>query len=768
MFAYIRSRWGLPTTTLAATLVLAAGVLLRVDLAPHVQADFFFAPDDPQLEESRALAARYGGSGELVIVRAESAGTGSPDSPAYLERLADLAGALEGVPGVNKVYSVASEDPASPLWSRVLTPAVGVGEGSSEEGPREDFRATNVVLQVDSGDGVGLSRGIETVLAAHEQDDFRLVTSGAVVVVELIRRGLARDLAIFSVASLLIFGAVTGLIYRNGWIVAGTMLSCVCACAATLLVTYFADVRVGLLTANIVTIVFVLALSHTVFLTAAWRRAMARAAAGAAAGADIADDGAGLASGGSGPPDSAHQGSPAVRAATQAAKRTIRPCLWCMATTAAGFMSLWLASAQPLRALGTAGAVGAVTALVCVFAILPVWLRNATVAPNRSRSVGSWLGQRTVPAQAIAIVGVIVVVAAGTGLFRLNTDPSLLSYFDPDGPIRAGLEVVDREGGSSPLLLAVQRNDGARLDNNDGYDRLWQLQDSLESDPATGIVLSPAPILAHARTFPLANLLPVSMLLGLLERPEFGGIASGFVSDDRSEVLYSIQMIEGGRQEPRQAVVARLAGHAEEAGLAVNAVAGLYELQARLGVLVGDSMKIGLTGLLCLCLLVGVAVSGSGGTALAILACLTAVPAIVLGTFGHFGLAMDIVTSPAPNVALAMGVDSTIHLVSRVRRLSRGAAQAGGPWHSARDELARPVLTAAAVICAGFGIFVLSDFPPTRRFGFAVILGTAAAAWAALAALPALLSRTTRKPQLPQPGAAHGEGASPERNSLAS
>jgi len=36
-------------------------------------------------------------------------------------------------------------------------------------------------------------------------------------------------------------------------------------------------------------------------------------------------------------------------------------------------------------------------------------------------------------------------------------------------------------------------------------------------------------------------------------------------------------------------------------------------------------------------------------------------------------------------------------------------------------------------VCAGFAIFLLSDFPPTRRFGLIVVLGTL------LAPLPAVL-----------------------------
>ena len=173
----------------------------------------------------------------------------------------------------------------------------------------------------------------------------------------------------------------------------------------------------------------------------------------------------------------------------------------------------------------------------------------------------------------------------------------------------------------------------------------------------------------------------------------------------------------------------------------MNATGGLYELQDRLGMLIAGSLKVGLGGLLALFLLVGAGVARNAATALAMLACLLAVPLTVLGTFGHAGVAVDIITSPAASVALAMGVDSMIHLTSRVRRIDGGAARIGGSWQAARAELAAPVATACVVICAGFGVFAFSDFPPTRRFGLAVVLGTVAATTAALGALPRLMTR---------------------------
>ena len=59
-------------------------------------------------------------------------------------------------------------------------------------------------------------------------------------------------------------------------------------------------------------------------------------------------------------------------------------------------------------------------------------------------------------------------------------------------------------------------------------------------------------------------------------------------------------------------------------------------------------------------------------------------------------------------------------------------------------QIGRPILGATGIICAGFGIFVLSSFPPTQRFGLAVILGTTAAATMSLVVLPRLAALGAR------------------------
>jgi predicted RND superfamily exporter protein len=130
------------------------------------------------------------------------------------------------------------------------------------------------------------------------------------------------------------------------------------------------------------------------------------------------------------------------------------------------------------------------------------------------------------------------------------------------------------------------------------------------------------------------------------------------------------------------------------------------------------------------------AVSRSWSVTAAMWICLAAIPVAILGSFGLSGIAIDIITSPAANIALAVGADSMIHLVVRVRRLRRAGHLE--PWVAAVSQIGGPVLSATSIVCAGFGIFALSSFPPTQRFGFAVIIGTMTAAAMALLVLPRL------------------------------
>ena len=696
------SAWTHPKAHWVSLAVAALGLVAVgawVDLSPRVESDFFFSEDDPQLQASLELDRRYPGRNQ-VVVRVEDR-TGDPR--AYTDRVGKLTEAFTSVEGVTNVRSITTDAAASsPLFSRILlTP---------------DEAATNLILLVDSTDPAILVPRLEGVVERLRTADVDVVMAGVPVIVERIRRSLFHDLVVFSGVSLLLYGLLAALVYRNLGVVAGALTTCVSACAATLLVTQALGIQIGLLTANLITIVFVLTLSHIVFLIANWQRAGSLLLA----------------------PD---------QRVMRAVSWTLEASFWSMATTLFGFLSLLVASARPLRELGIAGAIGAATAMGVAYAIFPTFLGRGAERPEPASgptSTTPWVSRR--PFGLLAVIGAVV-IALGFGVPKLDTDPGLLTYFAESSELRRGLEQVDRDGGSSTLNIAVRDRAGGRIDENEVYERLWRFQEVLEADSAVGAVLSPAVLLGHARTLPLASFLSLGMLLDIAESPQLDEVALSFVTRERDEGLFFIRMKESVREPSRQAVMDRLEGYARDADLDPVQVGGLYDLQAQLGRLIASSLRIGLGGLLLLFVGIAAVVSRSAVVSAIMVACLAGIPLVVLGIFGHLGVAVDIITSPAANVALAMGVDSMIHLVVRVRHLRGSGLAFWESWSRGRAQIVGPVLTATLLICVGFGIFGLSNFPPTRRFGFAVILGTLTAAAMALVTLPLAVQALGRRPE---------------------
>lgn len=685
----------------AAVLVSTWLVLFRADLSPKVEGDFFFSTDDPQLQESQRIGDLFPSSDQLLVSAT------APDlfAAEYLERLRALTDKLAALPGVSSVQSLTHGPttpqgvPESPLWSRLL---LGSNANSSQ-----------ILVFLDAelpGSPHELIRQVEELLAAHHAPSFALAVSGVPYVVEQIRRALDRDLKVFSTAALLVFGLVIALVYRSWRIVLGTLVCCLGACAATLAILHLLDKPIGLLTANLVTIVFVLTLSHLVFLTANWRQEEA----------------------GEGRVD-------------RAVTKTLQASVWCAVTTLLGFSSLLFASAQPLRELGAAGAIGTAVALFVAYSLYPTVLRTVPApAAGGDSALGAlgalrWRGPLAVGLVALALL-------AATGVPRLDTDPNLLSYFAEDGELRQGLERIDRDGGSSPLLLVVRHPGGERLDTPDGIQRLRTLQASYDEDPAVGTALSLSLLIDEAQKVPFAGLLSIDRLVDILASPRFDHIADSFLTEDRVQALVFLRMHEAEKTDPRREIIERLTYRVAEADLDAELVGGLYELQASLGELVASSVLRGLGGLFGLFVLIAWIVARRASVAAAMILSLAAVPLLLLGTFGWLGLPLDIISSPAANVAIALGIDSMIHLVTAVRRRRLAGEALEGAWHQALGDLAPAIVGATLILAAGFGLFALSSFPPTQRFGVAVAGGTVAAAAMALVVLPWLAGRLATEP----------------------
>lgn len=705
----------------AITTVVALVFIRSVDLKPNVSENFFFSKNDPQVRADNEISKTFPEMNEIDLTV-----SGDIASLAYVERIRALSDALAKVPGVTDVISL-GRSPApkdltdalkSQLWTHIL-----IGK---------DHRSTDVIATVKDNVGAATITRLQELQKKFDRPDFRVVISGVSYVTELISRILARDLRTFTLAAICVFGVVLFVIFRSLWIILGTFIACANSSAATLIITQSIHIPIGPVTANVSTMVFVMTLSPMVYLTFNWKRIR-------------------------------QQQTLAGRAAVWAAvKETIEPSFWSAVCMLLGFLSLLLVSSTPMKHLGIAGAVGAVMAFAAAYVLYPWFLSLASPPQPKLRwmkalesRLRSFFSARH---RLIAVALVIFGVVGAIGMMRLNTDPPLFFYFKKGSDLRKGLEAVDRAGGSSPLKLVVENKRGDTLDNSESYKRLSALQDELEKDPAVGKSMSLPLLLSEVRRHWYARLFlsteaffqgktTTQKEIGVLEDPKHGAVARQFLTPDHKRALFLLRMRETVRSTPREGVIHRLERTVDREGFRTVLVGGEYSLLAQMGRLIKSSIIEGIFVLTGIFTIMGYLFSRSLRVAAAMLITLLIIPVVVRGYIAYLGMPLDFITATAANLDLGMGVDAMIYLIMFAKREIAGLGS-WDPWSKACSHLWRPIGTSLLVICCGFGIFLLSNFPPTERFGIFVIFGSATAASAALLLFPWLASVSVRRKKI--------------------
>ncbi|RJP58663.1 MAG: hypothetical protein C4541_07625 [Candidatus Auribacter fodinae] len=669
-----------------------AGLLvlfLFFDITPKVGADFFFSSDNPKFLYNKLISSIFPQESSQLIISA----TGDIQSEPYYTNIWELTEELLKIKQVTTVKSLSKgpkdvEDALeSPLWKRLLI--------------SQQQDSSNLLVFLTNADPQDIIPQFEELIRKHSQPGFRLNIAGLPYVVEMIRRNLMHDFKIFTFVAFIMFGIVIMIIFRSVTVFIGTFLSCSSACVLTLLCTNMLGIETGIITVNLATIVFVLTLSHIIFITHNW--------------------------------SNASEGNKS--AAFSAISVTLNASFWCMLTTLLGFLSLVFVPAKPLRQLGVSGSIGTIMAIFTAYCMYPFFL-NLT-QPKQGVKEETTLNPAICgvfnSAKWIVTALIIMALCAVPALSFLNDDPSLFSYFKEGSELRKGLEYIDSNGGSSPLSLMIRDAQGNKLNNKKSYEQLWKLMDAIENDPNVESVISLPVIMAEGNRAPLSFLLTWENLLKIMEKPLFNKISNSFVTGDRISGHFFLRMKESVRNKSRTEVVDHLVNIVSENGFLTEIVGGLYYLQGEMSKMVTSSLIYGLGRLLVMFGIIAFMVSRSVIVTFAMVITLCITPLIMFGVVGYFAIPVDIISAPAANVAIAMGIDSMIHMAITARRKYGSSANA---WQETQRELWKPILNSMVIICAGFGIFSLSSFPPTQRFGMLIFLGTIVAAISALFVLP--------------------------------
>src|SRR5438477_11272584 len=394
---------------LGVTALLFVLVAVFVDLKPAVDENFFFSTSDPGVRESKKVEQRFPSQPQLILAVSSQ----DISSPRYLGRIQRLTQQLEAIDEVSAVKSLTAGQKSfqdaleGEFWRRLLI--------------AKDRKSSNVIVFLENKDPEKPIKRIERIIHELDEKDFRIHIAGPPYVVEMIRRSLAHDFWYFSLTAVVLFGLTMAAMFRSVRVFLGMLATCASAVLLTLLFQSLFGKKIGILTVNLGTIVFVVAMSHLVYMTFNWQTLAGRVK------------------------------KKSTDLAGAAVRMTFPASFWSMVCASLGFGSLLIVQAKPLRELGFGGVLGTLVALICVYVMYPSFLRWAV--PRKSKlleaepSRAFWSRRFVL----LSLGAILVSAGLGFGLKRVNTDPSLLAYFKPHRELRDGLEYVDHEGGSNPF-----------------------------------------------------------------------------------------------------------------------------------------------------------------------------------------------------------------------------------------------------------------------------------------------------------------------------
>lgn len=445
------------------------------------------------------------------------------------------------------------------------------------------------------------------------------------------------------------------------------------------------------------------------------------------------------------------------------------PLLITTLTTAVGFMSLWWAEMPPFKVFGVFTAIGIAFCWLISIVFIPAMLslmrphvsgylahRRALRVHNETGVLGRVLvrgADRLMKHRAAATTVVLaIVVAFGIGAQRLFVDSSWLGDFLDDSEVVVSNDVLNENfDGTIFLNVVVDGGEADALKSPELLKRLEDMVTYVESLPHVGGSVSLVDFMKSANRALHANdpayeILPQTQaeigeflfLLSVSGRPE---LLDEIVNYDYSVANLTFAINTDHTQDLKAIIDAtrawvdrELAGFGVKVGYAGSANNSYVwaEMLINSQVLAILLSKIGI-------LLMATLLYRSLAAGLLTVIPITITTIIVAGAAGWLGIPMDVSTVLAAGVAIGVGVDYTVHYLSRYMLERRRGHDGQESIFGAMRSVGKPIVFNAVVVTAGFLILGLSQFPPHIKLGYFVAAYMVISSVIALIVLPIAL-----------------------------
>jgi predicted RND superfamily exporter protein len=454
-------------------------------------------------------------------------------------------------------------------------------------------------------------------------------------------------------------------------------------------------------------------------------------------------------------------------AITRALHKGWGPCTLAAVTTAIGLGSLMVSDVGPVRHFGALAACGVLGTLLLLFLVLPGAMqvrllyagrRAGTVkrreADRSNGGVDAWeraAGTVCRFASWISIACLLGLMLCGAGLFWLRSSVNTISLLSPESRVVRDYRWFEKHiGPLVPVEVVLRFDPTCTLDQLQRMELVQAAQDEIGKIEILDGAMSAASFFPTIpRPGGLRQTIRRTVLRRMIESRQEELVDSQYlhIGDGRESWRISARVSSGkgldyqkfpeqlrGRVGP---VISDCdqCGDGDVQATYTGVTQVVHEIERAL---LGDLFDSFLTALVLITIVMAIALRSIPAGLVAMVPNVFPT-AILFGTMGWLGRAVDIGTVMTASVALGVAVDGTCHFLKWFRHeMAAGRSRHRAVAHAYRH--CGRALVQTTVICAlGMLIFTLSGFLPVRNFSVMFLLLLVAALVGDLVVLPALL-----------------------------
>ncbi len=428
-------------------------------------------------------------------------------------------------------------------------------------------------------------------------------------------------------------------------------------------------------------------------------------------------------------------------------------------TTGAGFLSLLSSFFIPQQHLGVVAAVGVLAAMVLSLVLIPAILSLLKLPKGRQKEKGLQpltrvllgferlvIGRR----RAVLIFSAIVLAAMVAGLPLLRVETSNEEMLGEDHPAIQIMKLSDQYfSGSAQVMIEIdtQKRDG--LKDPALLSEMVALEEFLEAEGITKTISLTTLVREMNQKFhaddPAYYVVPedpklVSQLLLLFtfQGGNLGDMALGDFSAGTTMGLYPMPSTSEMSRLSRR-VQSYLDDHFNGESAVLARMVGMTVMMDRMMTRMTQSQMIGLGTTIAAVAVIVILLMGSIVAGLIAIVPLLLTVAISMGIMAYTGIPLDIMTLMVSAIAVGIGVDYSIHFISRFRREYRKDHDALQAVQGTVRTTGRGITYNALTVALGFFILVFASFKGIRFFGMQIALTMVISAISAISIIPAIL-----------------------------